>query len=53
MTGWFSPFLFYLARCTENELRRQVELLKAECEMLRVRVPKKRIFLSLASKNDC
>jgi hypothetical protein len=35
MTGWFSPFLFYLARCTENELRRQVELLKAEVEMLR------------------
>ena len=23
MTGWFSPFIFYLARCTENELRRQ------------------------------
>jgi len=40
MTGWFSPFLFYLARCTENELRRQVELLKAENEMLRDRVPK-------------
>ncbi len=45
MTGWFSPFLFYLARCTENELRRQVEMLKAETEMLRVWVPKKRIFL--------
>jgi putative transposase len=45
MTGWFSPFLFYLARCTENELRRQVELLKAENEMLRALVPKKRIFL--------
>lgn len=45
MTGWFSPFLFYLARCTENELRRQVELLKAENEMLRARIPKKRIFL--------
>jgi putative transposase len=45
MTGWFSPFLFYLARCTENELRRQIDLLKAENEMLRARVPKQRIFL--------
>ena len=45
MTGWFSPFLFHLARCTENELRRQMEFLKAENEMLRQRVPKKRIFL--------
>ncbi|MBX3426234.1 MAG: DDE-type integrase/transposase/recombinase [Pirellulales bacterium] len=46
MTGWFAPFIFYLARCTENELRRQVELLKAENEILRKRVPKKRIFLA-------
>ena len=45
MTSWFPPFLFHLARCTENELRRQIEFFKAENEMLRTRVPKKRIFL--------
>ena len=50
MTGWFSPFLFYLARCTENELRRQIEFLKAENERLRRRVPKKRIFLKREEK---
>ena len=46
MTGWFSPFLFYLSRCTENELRRQIEFLKAGNKMLRKRVPKQRIFLN-------
>ncbi len=45
MTGWFSPFLFYLSRCTENELRRQVDFFKAENELLRTRVPLKKIFL--------
>lgn len=39
-----------MARCTENELRRQIEFLKAEDEMLRKRVPKQRIFLKKEEK---
>ncbi len=31
----FQPLLFLLARCTRNELIRQIEWLKAENEMLR------------------
>ena len=37
----FHPLLFLLARCTKNQLIRQIEFLKAENEMLRKRVPKK------------
>ena len=46
MSRIFQPLLFLLARCTRNELIRQIEFLKAENQILRQRVPKKRIFLS-------
>ena len=47
----FQPLLFLLARCTRNELIRQIEWLKAENEMLRKRVDKKRIFLDQEEKS--
>ena len=37
--------LFLLARSTSDDLQKQVEFLKAENELLRKRVPRKRIFL--------
>ena len=44
--GWLvQPLLFFLARCTRNQLIRQIEFLKAENEMLRKRLPKQEICL--------
>lgn len=42
----FHPLLFLLARCSKNNLIRQIEFLKAENEMLRKRVPMKGIRLN-------
>ena len=52
MSRLFQPLLFVLARCTRNELIRQIEFLKAENRILRQRVPKKRIFLSEDEKTQ-
>jgi Integrase core domain len=45
MERLFQPLLFVLARCSRNELIRQIEFLRAENQMLRKRVSKYRIRL--------
>ena len=42
----FQPLLFFLARCTRNQVIRQIEFLKAENEMLRSRIPKKHFWFT-------
>lgn len=41
----YQPLLFILARCSRNQLIRQIEFLKAENEILRKRVPQRKIIL--------
>jgi len=46
MERLFQPLLFFLARCSRNQLIRQIEFLKAENELLRKRVPRQKITLN-------
>jgi putative transposase len=46
----FQPLLFMLARCTRNELIRQIEFLKAENEILRSRLKKHHLQLRPAER---
>ncbi|MEX2170034.1 MAG: hypothetical protein WD851_12055 [Pirellulales bacterium] len=45
MDRLFQPLLYVIARCSRNELLRQIEFLKAENQLLRSRIPKKSIHL--------
>ncbi|MEX0725748.1 MAG: integrase core domain-containing protein [Planctomycetaceae bacterium] len=51
MSRLFQPLLFLFAKCTKNELIRQLEFLKAENEILRKRVPQKRIHLNAEERS--
>ncbi len=51
MARIFHPFLFLLARATDDDLQKQNEFLKAELEILRKRVPKKYIVLAAAERD--
>ena len=53
MERLFQPLLFFLARCSRNQLIRQIEFLKAENELLRKRVPCQKIYLSHEERDDC
>ena len=46
MARTFQSLLFMLAGCSDDRLIRQNELLKAENDMLRKRVPKKKIHVT-------
>ena len=50
MSRVFQPLLFLLARSTHEQLARQIEFLKTENEILRKRVPKKKIYLKADEK---
>jgi putative transposase len=51
MSRLIQPLLFLFARCTKNELIRQIEFLKAENELLRSRVSRQNIILKPAERN--
>src|SRR5262245_12397796 len=42
----FQPLLFFLARCSRNELIRQIEFLRVENQMLRKRIPTRHVVLN-------
>jgi putative transposase len=46
MERLFQPLLFFLARCSRNELIRQIEFLRAENQILRKRLPKRQIRIT-------
>lgn len=50
MERLFQPLLFFLARCSRNQLIRQIEFLTAENEILRKKLPKRRMHVSLEDR---